>query len=215
MPKRFLPAMLFLLASACAPTSQDRARDFTDDGLHLYRKGSYAVARDSFQAALALRPDDPDLLFNLGRCAERLSQQEEAERLYRACLKQRADHDDARYGLCMLLAKGGRRSEAVAMVEEWLRTQPKSASPYVADGWLRAQDGDVISARARFQQALDLEPRHAQALVELAAVYERLNRADRALVLYQRSLGVDPDQPEVRKKAEALRKQGTQSPMPD
>jgi hypothetical protein len=64
-------------------------------------------------------------------------------------------------------------------------------------------------------QALDLEPRNVRALVELAVVYEKLNYPGRALVLYERSLEVEPEQPEVRKKVAELKKKGTRLPQPD
>jgi tetratricopeptide (TPR) repeat protein len=207
--------MLVVLVGSCAPTAQDRGRELTRDGLDLYRRGAFADARDTFRAALAVHPDDPDLLFHLARCTDRMGLAADAERQYRDCLQRDLDHADARHALAVLLVRRGRRDEAVKMAEEWLRERPELAGPYALDGHLCAEKGDLIRARARFQQALDRDPLDARAMVELGRVYERADRADRALWLYERSLAVNADQPEVRRWAEALRKKGTPPPQPD
>jgi Flp pilus assembly protein TadD len=204
-----------LLVGACAPTAQDRVRDYADDGAHLYRNGSYADAREHFRAALKLKPDDPDLLYNLAQCHDRLNEKAEAGRIYKECLQRAPDHEEARYAYLELLVDTGRQEEGVRLVRDWLRSQPNKAGPYVADGWLCARNNDLDSARVRFQRALDFDPRHARALVELARVYERLGRRDRAVVLYERALEANPDQPAIRKLVVSLRNGGISQPHPD
>ena len=51
-----------LLVGACAPTAQERMREYHDDAVLLFQRGSYAEAREMFQAALALQPGKSDLL---------------------------------------------------------------------------------------------------------------------------------------------------------
>ena len=75
------------------------------------------------------------------------------------------------------------------MAEDWLRAQPARAGPYALDGWLRAEAGDLVSARSRYQQALSRDPVDVHALVGLGRVYEKLNRPERALVLVLRPEG--------------------------
>lgn len=208
-------AMTSGFLAGCMALHQDRARDLSNDGLHLYRRGAYADARDTFLLALKIRPDDPDLMYNLGRCHDRLGNAEQARRSYDACLKQAPDHPEARHAVIVQLVEGGKLEEARTTVREWLRNQPGLASPYVEDGWLRARDGDLDTARARFQQALDLEPRNARGLVELARIYEKLDRPDRAVVLYERSLEVNPDQPLITSQVKELRSRGISKPHPD
>jgi tetratricopeptide (TPR) repeat protein len=206
---------LLVLLTGCAPTSQDRLRDYSEDGLHLYRQGAYGEAREHFLAALTLRPGDPDLTYNLARCNDRMGRVEEAERLYKDCLARSGDHAAAQHGYTMLLVNTGRQREAVQIVETWLRARPKLAGPYVEDGWLRTNEGDLDSARARYQQALDIEPRNPRALIELARVFEKLDRPDRAVVLYERALEANPDQPAIARHVSDLRSRGVGRPHPD
>jgi protein O-GlcNAc transferase len=201
--------------AACAPVTPHRVREYNEDGVRLYENGSFADARDSFQAALDLKPGDPDLTFNLARCHDQLGQPGRAEALYRQCLQSSPDHAECRHALTALLVRADRRAEAVQFVDGWMRRAPNSSGPYAEDAWLKAQEGDRPSAQARLQQALALNPRDNRALVELARLYESGGRPDRALVLYERALEVNPRQPDVARRVRELRAGGTTLPHPD
>jgi tetratricopeptide (TPR) repeat protein len=188
---------------ACAPTAQDRVRDYTEDGVLLYQKGSFADARDSFEVALRLRPGDADLLYNLGQCYDRLGN------------AAAPDHGECWHALTVLLVKGGQRAEAVRRVEEWLRRKPELAAAYAEDGWLRGQEGDLVSARGRLQQALGIDPGNSRALTELGRIYEALDRPAYALVLYERALEANPHQPDLAQRISLLRARGVGRPHPD
>lgn len=201
--------------AGCAQTTQDRARELTRDGLLLYQNGAYGEARDQFQAALTLRPEDADLIFHLASCQEKLGKKGDAQELYQRVLHHDPNHLGARHALVLHQLENSQRDEAFRTVQEWLRTNPGNPGPYIEDGWLRALQGDLDSARGRFQQALAIDPRHPRALDELGRIYEKLDRPDRAIVLYERSLASNPDQPQVKRHLEELRARGVSRPRPD
>ncbi len=207
--------ILMWLLSGCAQSAQERVRELSQDGVHLYRRGAYAEASEQFRAALMLSPEDPDLMYNLARCQEKLGKRGDADQLFQRVVLHRPDHLEARHAILTRLVEQGKRQEAGKLVQDWLRRSPGLAGPYIEDGWLLALDGDLDSARARFHQALELDPRNARAMNELAEIYQRLNRPDRAWVLYERSLETDPDQPAIRQKIEQLRAEGVTRPRPD
>lgn len=200
---------------SCAPTAQERVRELSNDGRHLYQRGAYADAREQFRAALAIRPQDPDLIYNVANCHEKLGNLSEADQLYRQVLHHNPDHLEARHALLVRQVEAGRQEIAEKMAQDWLRASPGLPGPYIEDGWLRARAGDLDSARGRFQQALEIEPRNPRALNELARVYEKLHRPDRAIVLYERSLEADLEQPAIRARLEQLRARGVPRPHPD
>jgi tetratricopeptide (TPR) repeat protein len=208
-------AGLALAVAACAPAQPDLLREYNDDGVRLFERGAYADARESFETALTLRPGDPNLLYDVGQCYDRLGKAAPAEQRYTQCLAREPGHAECRHALAELLLRQGRRSEAVGMVEDWLRRQPELAAAYAEDGWLWHQFGDLPRAQARLQQALDRDPRDNRALLELAAVYEDLHRPDRAAVLYERALEYRPHQPEVEHRLAGLRAGGAGRPHPD
>lgn len=208
-------AAVALGVAGCAAPSDDRAREYASDGVHLYQNGDYRSARESFDAALALRPEDPVLLYDAGQCCERLGDAARAEQLYGKCLEQAPNHVACRHAQTQLLVRQNRRPEAVQMVQGWLAREPKLAAPYAEDAWLWAQAGDLPRAQARLQQAIDLDPHDVRALTELGRLYEQMQRPERALVLYERSLAQDPRKPEVQARVNALLTSGVKRPHPE
>jgi Tfp pilus assembly protein PilF len=207
-------AVLALPAAGCETADQQKIRTFSDDGVYLFQQGEYAGAREHFQAALQLQPENADLLYNVGECYERQGNLAKAEETYNLCLRKASDHARCRHALAVLLVRTGRRKDATYMVEDWLARAPKKPDPYAEDGWLWHQAGDLPQAQARLQQALDLDPHNVRALTELALVYEDLGLPERAAVLYERALQQDPRQPDVVRRLNALYAKGTKPPKP-
>ena len=210
-----LLAVVALSIAACAPSSQELVRQYNEDGVLLYERGEYGQARQSFESAQKLAPEDAAVLYNLAQCHDRLGDTAQAETLYRECLIRSPNHAACRNSLARLWVRTGRQSEAERMVEDWLKREPNLSSPYAEDGWLWHLRGNLPNAHSRLQQALKIDPHDERALAELALVYEEMQRADRALVLYERLLDVNPRQPEIARRLDQLRAQGVKAPKPD
>ncbi len=201
--------------AGCVSPTDDRFRDYNEDALLLFRQGNYRDARESFQAALDLKPGDPALMYDIGECYDRLGDAVKAEHFYQECLQRSPNHEACRHALAVLLVRQKRRDEAAHMIEDWLARAPKLAGPYAEDGWLWHQAGDLPRAQARLQQALEIDPHDVRALTELALVYEEMRRPDRALVLYERVLEREPDQVELKRRVQFLLAKGAGPPRPE
>jgi Tfp pilus assembly protein PilF len=215
--RRALLGMLLLAAAipACADTNQERLQRLNEDGVFLYRKGNYDDARLSFESALKLLPDDPTLLYDIGQCYDRSGDAAKAEKIYRDCLEEAPNHAPCRHALAVLMLRQGRRQETDQLIESWLAQQPNLADAYVEDGWRLRQDGDLLQAQARLQQALNLDPHNVRGLVEMGLLYEIMDRPSRALNLYEQALQLDAQQPDVAARVNALLARGVQKPLPD
>ncbi|MCI0377994.1 MAG: tetratricopeptide repeat protein [Gemmataceae bacterium] len=207
--------LLLLTCAGCASTADHRVKQFNDDGVFLFSRGDYAGARDSFEAALTLTPQDPALVFNMGQCHDRLGDWRKAEQYYLTCLELDVKHGAARHAQTMLLSRTGRAPEAKRMVQEYVQQHPARADALVLDGWRLRQEKALPLAQQRLQQALALEPNHPRGLVELGIVYEMSGMPERALALYERALGRDPMQFEVAERIRQLRAKGIKQPLPD
>jgi Flp pilus assembly protein TadD len=208
-------AGFILSLGGCSTTEQDRIHAYSQDGVYLFQHGDFERARQSFETALLLKPEDPSLLYNIGQCYDRQGNTIQAERYYTTCLMRDRDHVACHHALAVLLVRGNRRPEAERMVGDWLSRSPKLAAAYAEDGWLLSQAGDLPRAQARLQQALELDPHDTRALTELGRVYEAMRRPDRALVLYERSLESDRNQPDVTDRVQFLLANGVRRPRPD
>ena len=206
---------LALFAVGCETTKQERVRAYNDDGVELFQKGDYGNARESFQAALALKPNDSGLLFDRGECYDRLGAVAQAEQDYRACLKELPKHVPCRHALVALLVKAHRESEAQPLVNDWIAQEPKSAAAYAEDGYLLRMRGDLPRAQYRIQQALDLDSHDERALTEMALTYEALNHNDRALALYEKILDRKPGEAQVVDRVNFLLAKGAKQPHPE
>ncbi len=212
---RWVWAMALMGLIGCAPLAHERATDYREDALRLYAAGHYDQAAESFEAALNATPGDPELEYQVARCCDLSGQTTKAEQFYNACLLRVPNHAPARRGLASLLVRSSRQNEAAKMIEDWLTSAPDRAEPFSLDGWLWHQSGDLPKAEGRLLQALERDRNDAWALVELGLVNEALRRPERALVLYERALDVNPHQPEVAQRLMRLQSQGVQRPKPE
>jgi Tfp pilus assembly protein PilF len=203
------------LAGGCAPVNQQQVREYNEDGVHLFHKGSYSEARACFAAALALQPHDPDLLYNLAQCHDKLGQTARAEQTYRECLQLAPNHPEAWHALTVLLVNTNRRDLAASQVRDWMAREPDLGAPHAEHAWLLALEGDLINLRGRLQEALARDPRNNLANLELARYYEKHDRKDRALILYERALELNPHQPDIVQCVSRLRAEGVGKPKPD
>jgi Flp pilus assembly protein TadD len=209
-----LAGMAFGLAG-CSTAVDERFQDYNADGVQLFRQGNFGDAQESFQAALALKPEDPAVLFNLGECYARLGDGARAEQRYHDCLQRAPNHVPCRHALALLLVQQNRQAEAGKMIEEWMAHEPKLAAAYAEDGWFWRHAGDLPRAQARLQQALEFDPHDSRGLTELAQIYETMQRPERALALYERALEFTPNQPDLTNRINALLAKGAGRPRPD
>src|SRR5437899_589180 len=113
-----------ILVAGCETAEQERLRHFHDDGVVRFRQGDFQGARDSFSAGLNLKPEDPNILFNIGQCYDRQGDWTNAEKYYRDALAKSDNHEDSRHALEVILYRTGRRPEAARMIQDWLARQP-------------------------------------------------------------------------------------------
>ena len=210
-----LVAVLASVVAGCVTTDPQKLRDYNEDGVFLFQHGAYSEARETFQAALTLKPGDPNLLYNVGQCQDHLGQTEKAEHSYRECLRQSPSHADCMHALSALLVREQRRNEADQLIEDWLHREPKSAAAYAEYSWLCSQDKDYPKAISACQHAYELDPHDIHTLNEMGKLYESLNRPDRALAMYERSLEGQPNQPDLGLLVSRLKAQGAGRPRPD
>ncbi len=209
------PACLMLLAAGCTSTVSERVRAYNTDGVYLFRRGEYRQARDTFQSALDLAPEENSLRYNLAQSFDRLGDADKAEKVYQECLTRDPHNSGCRQALCMLMVKRNRQDDAKRLVAEWLSKEPGNADAYALDGWLYHQAGDLPRAHSRLQQALQFDAGNVAAMNELAIVYEAMRYPDRAYALYERSLEQQSDQPEIIVRVNRLKAQNVSYPRPE
>ena len=207
--------VLAVSLAGCMSQDDDLLREYNADGMNLYQHGDFLPARESFQAALALRPNDADLIYNIGECYDRQAPRPRPRS--GSTTVSSAPRTTPLAGMPSPLCSCA--PAAPTRPAGWPRNgsnaAPKEADPYALDGWLWFQKGDLPRAQGRLQQALDLDPHNVRALLELGLLYEKLGRPDRAIVLYERALEIEPSNTEVTHRLNQLQNKGAGRPQPE
>ena len=185
------------LLSGCAVTTAQQVSQLNEEGISQLQAEDYVAAKQRFEAALALEPDNAVTLYNLANAAHLSGDVASAERYYRASLERDLTNPACRHGLALLLLQTGRGAEAWQMIEAWRTAQPDSADALAEYGWMLRQKGDLPAAQLHLQHALEIDPKNVRALIELGILYETYAYPDRARELYIRALRQDPQQPEA------------------
>jgi CheY-like chemotaxis protein len=92
------------------------------------------------------------------------------------------------------LLAAGRTAEAVALLSEAVRGDPRCADGWFQLGRAHRASGDVFGAMTALEHAVDASPGHLPALRALAAVYEESGFRRKAAEMLERALPAAPDE---------------------
>ncbi|HKQ56457.1 MAG TPA: tetratricopeptide repeat protein, partial [Candidatus Eisenbacteria bacterium] len=158
-----------------------RARTLMTESDAAFEARDFVRSEALLAEALALEPDDPDLLFRHGNALLQLGRPDLAEQALRASLAQRDSQLVWRIG---------------------------AGEPYQAQlllGIIASTRGAFDEAVARFETARAMNPWQTGAMVLLAATYEVLGRADLARSVVAAGLAVDPGDARLRELDQRLK----------
>lgn len=130
------------------------------------RPDPFAVLRE----ALRLTPDNVPLRLHLAESLLRAGLADEAEYELRAGLKLTPHDPRLSFGLAKAYFDQGKRSQALVVAESLANAEEPQAAALVLYARLLADEGDLPRARARYRQAIEIDPEVADA--DLAARLE-------------------------------------------
>ena len=119
-----------------------------------------AEARRLYEQALALQPDFPEALNNLGLIEGRTGNLPVAEQRFRAALAKRPTYGDAANNLALVLVATQRGTEAVAMLEAFLQRDPSFENAWVTLARIHLAAGRTTDGLRAVEQLLQRNPSH-------------------------------------------------------
>jgi tetratricopeptide (TPR) repeat protein len=205
---RIVLATGMIVAAGCNGfTSQAR----NSEGVRLFDQGQYQAALRAFQEANFTDPCNPDAYYNLaatyhrlGRTCNQPGDLAQAETCYHQCLERDPNHRDCHRGLAVLLVEEGRTDEAFRSLQNWADQQPAVADAKIELARLYEEFGDKPAAKERLVEALAADPNNARQWAALGRLREESGEYSQALANYQRSVLLDPGQPELSARISAL-----------
>lgn len=176
--------------------------------------GEQPAAIELIKAAVAARPDEIDLQFQLGSVYERANDRKSAEKVFLAVLEKNPDHAPTLNYLGYMWAEGGvNLDKAHEMLMRAVGQEPNNGAYVDSLGWVYFRLGKLDLAEKYLTDATRLLPRDATIHEHLGDVLAARGDLERALQSYRMALEVDPDSKDVdkirSKIAELERKQTT------
>ncbi len=168
-------------------------------------RGRNDLALASYDRALALRPEQADVLSNRGNTLLALGRVDEAIASYDRALAARPDFPEAFCNRGSALEKLQRWDEALASYDRALKLRPDYANALYNRGNVMKSLERYSDALADYDRALALRPRHADAYNNRGQVLKELFRYDEALASYDTALALQSEHTMARCNAAAMR----------
>ncbi len=143
--------------------------------------------------AVRNNPDNVDLKIELGFLARDRGDLNTAETNFRAALQRAPGSLAAASGLAEIASRKGDQSGLRQIAAQMTKLYPNAPLPYLWMGTADASDGHYDSALENLQKVLKMDPRNAQALVEMGQIRLKQNRIPEGRGLLEQAMAIDPN----------------------
>ncbi len=198
---------LAMAGSGCQMISHSK----NAEGARMFDQAYYQGAQQRFQEAIQSDPNNPDGYYNLARTYHQLGKLhnqktdfQQAESYYHQCLDHDPNYQDCYRGLAVLLVEQGRSPDAFKLMEGWASRSPSMSAPKIELARLFEETGNRDAAKQHLIEAVNVDPMNSRALAALGKLREDSGETQQAVANYQRSLQIDPNQPQLASRIGAL-----------
>jgi protein O-GlcNAc transferase len=153
----------------------------------------WADAARSYESALRLQPDFPEISHSLGICLQRSGRLAQAATAYRQALLQHPGQAATMANLGTVLREMGELTEAIGLLQAAMELEPRVASHAVNLGIAFCNQRNFDAAERILKQALALAPHDADAAFNLGNALHALGRSSQAVELYRQAVALRPD----------------------
>ena len=219
---------------AILKTTSDNPNVLLAYGQTLRQKGDLPAAIQAFESAVRIDPESRESYYALGQALRQSApQRPPAQNPYlkqgydalarkdlaaaKAAFSQAVDADsqnaEARYNFGVALFYGGDKSGSAVQLEEALRLNPAAADASNFRGMLYAESGNLDAAQRFYQRALALNPDLPYPYIDLARLFLRQDRLERALGMFEAGLNLPSPPPDLDASIEQLKQAVARNPQ--
>lgn len=172
-------------------------------GWILYRRGDYKWALNLLQDSVEQLPDQPEILYHIGKVYFALGMEEEARESFAGAVESDiafAGSEDARNLLDVLTIDLDKPVDEVARatIEKVLADDPANAAALVRMAAFHVQQDQIDKAVAAYDKALTSQESYLPAVIGLASVHARhTGNTEKAFELAQQARQLAPQDPHI------------------
>ena len=155
--------------------------------------GRLDVAVESFERALAIKPDYTEVNYNLGVTLKELGQLEDAVNSYEKAVALKPDYTDAHYNLGNALKELGQLDDAVNSYKKAVALKPDHAIAHNNLGNTLSDLGQLEAAVKYYEKAVAVKPDYPEAHNNLGVTLKNLGQHEAAVECYEKALALKPD----------------------
>ena len=134
---------------------------------------------------------DQRLIFILAKVNLRLEDEQEAEKLFKICIKLDKNNVHARLELGKLYVTQGKEAEAEKLFKEIIELDSKDLYARLELGKLYVKQGKEAEAEKLFKERMQLDPNNVHARLELGKLYEKQGKETEAEKLFEEVMQID------------------------
>lgn len=168
-------------------------KSFLARGVAQLQLRNLPAARQDFESARQIAPNDPEVYNNLALVSMAENQPQEALAAFERALSVDATNYAALNGIITLYAKSQELDKAHSRVDQALSAYPNVAWLYYLKGVVYGYQRDGQSAEAAFRRTLEINPNYLPAYSSLAALFINSKQEDRAIAEYKKIIAIRPD----------------------
>ena len=162
-------------------------------GSSAYVEGDLLGAIAAYNQALAIKPDNHEVLYEKGRVLADIGRREEAVKIYRKSLDiQKTSSALSSLGVC--LNNLGRYEEAIDCADGALKLNPKEAHALYIEGFALNRLGKYVEAIEACDEALTFDANNCLVLSEKGDALAYLGRHEEAISIFDRILSLQLDE---------------------
>ena len=177
------------------------AGSYNNEGLLRRERGETDAAIAAYEKALAVDPQSASAMWNLSDLLH--SQRQDLDRSDDLLVKSLAaglpDAVDYAMGRTVAYARGGEAERGLRLLDRALATRPQEPRLHLLRGRYRLERHQCEKALDDFENASESDPRNALAFASVGLAQLCIGDGEGAAQSFQRSLQIDPNQPEIRR----------------
>ena len=176
------------LAWAATEADETNGQAFHVLALALEKMGHTHKALVTFERAVALNPDDPDLLLNLGLTAWNLQMPAQAANMFRQFIAASPQSPLGYNNLGMVQCELGDPDAAIETLRNAIYCMPEESILWNSLATVLAEEGRSEESIVFYREAIRLKPEYSRPWHNLGFAFSHLGRLEEALACYDNAL---------------------------